>query len=259
MSPIEALVMANASMFALVGARVTGFVVVSPFPGANVSATQRISLVLALSVLATSFAPNTLAPHSLDLSLAGLAVVEGLCGMLVGTAFHFVFAASEVLSSLVGHFTGLGSASVLNPTLDSSDTVIGRIMSLGAMLIALAVGVHRVAIGAVMESFRALPVGSPMALDAPLLHFVELGIDSFVIGVRLATPLIAVSILVQLVLAVIARAAPSLQIFSVGFAVIFITGIVSLMSALDDIAVGIGTHFASLAQIIDESFTALRR
>ena len=259
MSPLEALVMANASTFALVGARVTGFVVVSPFPGPNVSTTQRASLVLALSVLATSFAPNGAAPRTLDLSLAGLAVVEGACGMLVGTAFLFVFAASEVLSGLLGHFTGLSSPSVLNPTLDAQDTVIGRIVSLGAMLIALAVGVHRVAIGAVMESFRALPVGSPMALDAPLLLFVELGVDAFVVGVRLAMPLIALSILVQLVLAVIARAAPSLQIFSVGFAVIFITGIVSLMSALDDVSAGIGAHFASLAQFIDDAFTALRR
>ena len=259
MSPLEALVMANASTFALVGARVIGFVAVSPFPGANVGTTQRASLVLALSVLATSFAPNGAAPRAFDLSLGGQAVVEGLCGMLVGAAFHFVFAASEVFSSLLGQFTGIGSASVINPTLDSQDTVIGRIVSLGAMLVALAVGVHRVAIGAVMESFRALPVGSPLALDAPLLHFVELGIDAFVVGVRLATPLIGVAILVQLVLAVIARAAPSLQIFSVGFAVIFITGIVALMNALDDVAAGIGTHFATLAQVIDDAFTALRR
>ncbi len=259
MNDIEALVMTNASLFALVGSRVTGFIVISPFPGQNVASTQRISLVLAVTFLATTFAPSTSAPRQLDLTLAGLAAIEVVCGLLVGAAFRFVFAAAEVLGSVLGQLTGLASPSVLNPTIDASDTVLGRIVSLGAMLVALSVGVHRVALGAVLESFRALPVGTAMAIDAPLLHFVELGIDSFVVGVRLATPVVGVTMLVQLILAMISRAAPSLQIFSVGFAVLFVTGLVTILTTLDDMAAGLAAHFGSLAAVIDVALTALRR
>ncbi len=259
MTSIESLVMANASLFALVASRVTGFILVSPFPGQNVSRTQRVSLLLALSWIATTFAPSGGAPRKLDLELVGLAILEVACGLLVGVAFRFVFAAAEVLGSVLGQLTGLASPSVLNPTIDASDTVIGRIVSLGAMLIALAVGVHRVALGAVLESFRALPVGTSMAIDAPLLRFVELGIDAFVVGVRLATPVVGVALIVQLVLAIISRAAPSLQIFSVGFAVLFISGIVTILTTIDDLAAGLSAHFGSLAPVLDEALTALRR
>jgi len=256
---VEELVIANASLFALVGSRVLGYVLVSPFPGQNVSTTQRASLVLAISFVSTTFAADSGVPRTFDLSLAGRAALEVGCGLLVGTAFRFVFAAAEVLGSVLGQLTGLASPSVLNPTIDAADTVIGRVVTLGAMLVAIGAGVHRVAIGAVLESFRALPVGSAMAFDAPLLQFVDLGIDAFVVGVQLSTPVVGVALLVQLVLAMISRAAPSLQIFSIGFGVLFVSGIVTVMNILDDATAGLTAHFAHLASILDQALSALQR
>jgi flagellar biosynthesis protein FliR len=251
--------MANALLFVLVASRITGFVVVSPFPGQNVSRTQRATLVVALSWVSMSFAPSGSTPQTFDLDLAGRAALEIACGLVVGIGFRFVFAAAEVLGTVLGQMTGLSSPSVLNPTMDAPETAVGRIVGLCAMLVALAAGVHRVALGGLLESFRALPVGTAAVLDAPLLSIVDLGIDAFVVGVRLATPVIGVGLLVQLALALVARAAPSVQIFSVGFGVIFATGIVTVLACLDDMAAGLAAHFASLAPYIDQMLTAMRQ
>lgn len=256
---LPSLFFLNAASFGLIGSRVTGFVVVSPFPGQNVSNTQRASLVLALAWVASTYAPTDAIPHTFDLNLAGRAVLEVACGLVIGAAFRLVFSVAEVVGTVLGQATGLGSPSILNPTIEASDSVIGRIVSLTALLIALAAGVHRVALGALLESFRALPVGLVASLDAPMLRLVDLGIDSFVAGVRLGTPVVAVALLVQFALAMISRAAPSLQIFSVGFALLFATGILTFMNGLDDFITGLVEHLGRLAPAIDEALTAMRQ
>jgi flagellar biosynthetic protein FliR len=256
---LSRLIMANAALFALVATRIAGFVVVSPFPGQNVSRTQRAGLVVVLAWVATSFAPALGAPQEFDLELAARAALELGCGLIVGIAFRLVFAAAEVLGSVLGQMTGLGAPSILNPTLDAVETPVARVVGLCAMLVALAAGVHRVAIGGLLESFRVLPVGTASPLDAPILRFVDLGIDAFVVGVRLSTPVVAVALLVQLALALISRAAPSVQIFSVGFGVLFTSGIVSLLASFDDMAAGLAAHFGSLLLFIDEAVVSMGR
>ena len=259
MNSLNSLVVANAASFGLTSSRVMGFVVVSPFPGQNVSNTQRVSLVLVLSFVACTFAPIDPAIATVDLGLAGRAILEIACGLVIGMAFRLVYAVAEVAGSVLGQATGLGSPSILNPTIDAADTVLGRIVTLCALLVTLAAGVHRVALGALLESFRALPIGTVTAIDAPMLQMVDLGIDAFVVGVRLATPVIAVALLVQLALAMISRAAPSLQIFSVGFALLFTSGLVTFMTGLDDFNAGLVAHLQRLAPAVDAALTVMRR
>ncbi len=256
---LERLVMANACLFTLAAARIAGYVVVSPFPGANVGRTQRVALVVVLAWVSASFASTEAAPQSLDVELFGRAVAEVALGVVIGAAFRFVFAAAEVLGGVLGQMTGLSSPSVLNPTLDAPETAIGRLVGLGAMLLALTGGVHRIALGGLLESFRALPLGLAASFDAPALRLVDLGVDAFVVGVRLATPVVAVTVLVQLALAIVSRAAPSVQIFSVGFGVLFTAGTVTLIASLDDMLAGLGAHFGTLASSIDGALTAMRR
>jgi flagellar biosynthesis protein FliR len=256
---LAGLFLSSAALFALVATRVAGFVVVSPFPGQNVSATQRMSLVLALAWIATTIAPAEAVPRSLDLRLLGPAVSELGFGLLIGLAFRLVFSAAEILGSILGQATGLGSPSVLNPTIDAPDTAVGRIVALTGMLVALGAGIHRVVIGALLESFRALPVGSAAVLDAPILALVGVGIDAFVVGVRLSTPVVAVALLAHLALALISRAAPSLQVFSVGFTALFAAGILTIVNGLDDMSAGLATHFQRVMPAIDEVLTAMRR
>jgi flagellar biosynthetic protein FliR len=251
------LLLANAALFGLSASRIAGFVVVSPFPGKNVGVTQRIGLVVVLSWIVCAFAPG---PDGLGLGLelAWAAIPELCCGLLIGAAFHFVFAGAEVLGGVVGQATGLGSPSVLNPTLDASETPIARILGVTAMLVVLSTGVHRVALAGLLESFRAIPVGSAMALGAPAMRYVELAMESFVVGVRLAMPVVAVALVVHAALAMISRAAPSLQIFSVGFAILFAATGGTLLASLGDVFQGLSGHFSHLAAAIDVVLTDLR-
>jgi flagellar biosynthesis protein FliR len=259
LSSLQSIFLANAAAFGLVGSRVTGFVVVSPFPGQNVSATQRATVVVAVAWAASAYAPVVGVGTQFDLALAARAALEVACGLVIGVAFRVVFSVAEVVGTVLSHATGLSSPSVLNPTIESSDSILDRIVTLLALLVALAAGMHRVALGALLESFRALPVGLVVSLDAPMLPLVDVAVDAFVAGVRLGIPVVAVALLVQLSLALISRAAPSLQIFSIGFALLFTTGIGTFMAGLDDFISGLVASFSRLAPALDSALTAMRR
>jgi flagellar biosynthetic protein FliR len=244
-----------AATWALVGARISGFVVVSPFPGAHVATTQRIGLVAALAWVASTFAPSDAVPSELGLPLVASAVTELGCGLVIGLAFRFLFLAAEVSGQLLSEAIGLSAASVLNPTIDAQDAILARVVTMIALLLALGAGVHRVAIGYLLASFRALPVGTAMSFSSTTAAFVDLAVASFVVGVQLAMPAIAVSWVVHLGLGMIARAAPALQIFSVGFSVLLVTGLSVTLSCVYDIGAGLAEHFSSLAAWLDTLLT----
>jgi flagellar biosynthetic protein FliR len=244
--------LSHALLFALAFTRVAGFVTVSPFPGSQVGTTPRVGLTVVLAFVAATLAPPPTTPFGLDARLVVTAASELGIGILFGVAFRFLLAAGEVLSQTVAQVTGLAMPSVFNPTIEAQDTALGQALTLAALWIALAVGAHRVAFAWLLESFRALPVGTSVAHHAAAPALVNLSAEALAVGLRLALPVVAVALATQAALAMIARAAPSLQIFSVGLTVLIGGGLAVLMASLGDITQGLGEHFATLGPRFDE-------
>ncbi len=254
---LERILLTNAATFGLVVARLAGFVVVSPFPGNQVNKTARISLVAVLAWIVTSFAPTREAPRTLDLALGLVVGRELAVGLIIGLTFQAIFWVAEITGQVASQAVGLSQPSTLNPTLGTQDMVLSRIISLFALLLAVTVGVHRVALGMLLESFRAIPVGSAIDVSAPAMALFDLTVSSFSVGILLALPLLAVAFVVQLGLAMIARAAPALQVFSVGWAVLLAVGAAILVSSVREIGEGLMAHMGSLAAALDHNLTAL--
>ena len=116
---------------------------------------------------------------------------------------------------------------------------------------------HRVAIASVLESFRLLPVGSSVSFYAAAPVFVDLAAESLAVGLRLALPVVVISLATQAALALIARAAPSLQLFSVGLTVLIAASVMVLMASLGDVTLGLGEHLGGLGPRIARVLFAL--
>ena len=251
------LLLSQAALWALATCRLGGFVLTSPFPGENVPTSQRVGLVVVLAWAASVNAPTAHLPAGIGAALLGSAAFEVAIGVLLGVTFRFVYAAAEVLGQSLAQGTGLSSPGVFNPTLGTSDTPIGRMVTLLAMLLALAMGAHRVALGAVLSSFHALPLGAGADLGAAAGPLVNLAANTIAVGVRLSLPVTAVALVVQLALAMIARAAPSLQIFNVGLGITLGAGAAVLLTVLPDLGLGLGDHFDSLRAWMDQVLSAV--
>jgi flagellar biosynthetic protein FliR len=125
------------------------------------------------------------------------------------------------------------------------------------MALALALGTHRVVISYLLESFRELPVGASLRLTASAPIFVELAGSAIAVGTRLAMPVIATAVALQVVLAMLARAAPSMQLFSVGFSVLILAGFATAIASLPGIGVGLASHFGEINTALDRLFVEI--
>ena len=248
--------MAQVLAVGLAFSRTAGFVVTSPFPGPYTNPTQRIGLAVMLAWVASACAPSVPFAH-LDLRLFGHVASELAVGLLLGAAFRFVLSAAEVLAQTVSLSTALSSPSIFNPTLESQEAPLALAVSLMGMLVAFAVGAHRVAILWLLESFRALPVGVSVPFDAAAGSFVDLAAEAVVVGVNQALPVVAVTLVTQVTLAMIARAAPALQLFNVGIGVIVAAGAAVFIASLRDVTAGLGQHFLSLSSRLEQLLSVL--
>lgn len=234
--------------FALVTCRIAGFVVVSPFPGPHVPRSQKVGLVLALAwlVASTRWAPGAIGARAL-LGIAGGApeftVDAGLLpvvwrelsvGLLIGFVVRTALSAAEIAGEFISHAMGLSSASVFDPFAGVQSTALSRAVTLLAMLVFLECGAHRIAIGYLVASFGSLPIGEVMHPESAAVELAQTAASAVVVGLRLALPSIATSLVIQASLALVARVAPSLQLFNVGFAVLVAAGLYVFAGSLSD-------------------------
>lgn len=252
MDSIPAFMLAEAAAFVLATARVAGFVVSSPFPGKNVPNKARIGLVLLLAWVAHAAMPARSAGLGFDLALLGGVPVELGVGLVIGFTVRVTYSAAEILGGSFAQATGLTMGAVYDPSLGTEDPVPARIVTLIAMLLLLALGAHRTAIAYTLESFRALPIGAAPDLGAtalPIVGFVGAAMEA---GVRLALPVMAIAIAVQLTLALVSRASPQLQVFSVGMGITVAAGLLAILGSIDDSAAGLGSELGRAGPHVEQ-------
>ncbi len=191
----------------------------------------KVALAFAITLVLT---PNLAAPPLADvLSAQGLALLlqNVVVGVLLGFTVRIVFAALELAGEVIGLQTGLSFAGFFNPALGATQTATASFMSLLALLMFVAIDGHLMLIHALAESFRVFPLAGgefPLSFD----RVARLGAEVFAIGLAIALPFIAVMMLVNLVLGVLARVAPQLNIFAVGFPLTILVGLGALFVLL---------------------------
>jgi len=251
------LALPAALRFGLVLSRFSGFVVTSPFPGASVPVHARVALVLALSWIVGWSSSVGEAPETMMNTLMRVPVELGI-GATIGFAFRIVLGAAEFTGSAFAQATGLGNATVYNPDAGAQDQAISRVVTLLAMLVAIGVGAHRVAIAYAVRSFEVVPIDAVVHVENATAALLEALARSCAVGVRLAAPVVFVGLVLQWALAMIARAAPSLQIFNIGFAITVCGGLFVIMGSLEPFIRGFAAHLGTVGVVMDAALSAIR-
>ena len=253
MSPLDH----QAAALALETTRIVGALIVAPTPILNAPVRARAALALLLAFVAHSATASH--PPTFDNWIRVLLSAPGelLLGAAMGMTFRLAIASVEIASEAFGPLIGFGMASLFDPKTQSQESALARMLRLFAMLLAVIMGVHRVLIGSLIASFRAIPVGmaSPQATAVELVTMTG---ESIAFGLRLALPLLSILLLGQLALAFISRAAPQLGIFSVGFAVSAMLGAFVLITSLNDYAAAVLFELGRVGEWIEIIVTSAR-
>jgi flagellar biosynthetic protein FliR len=159
---------------------------------------------------------------------------ELILGIAMGFVVVLAMASIQMAADAIAPMVGLGAAQLFDPQTQTQTTPIGEILRLMALLVAILGGFHRVVIGSLIESFRVIPPGTFLdpSLSTPV--FLTLSGEALILCLRMALPVIATLLMVQVAMAFISRAAPAMQIFSVGFAVSLVVGLGVLFMAFPE-------------------------
>ncbi len=182
-------------------------------------------------------------------SLAGVVVMveQAVIGGVIGLALQFTMAVVNMLGFLVSSQVGFSMAQMNDPINGQASDVISGLLSLLAILVFFGIDGHLVLMGVVGQSFKAWPVGSgfgPMLLEAVSLNVAWV----FAAAVLLALPIVFSTMVVQIGFGFLNRVAPSLNLFSLGFSLVTIFGLLMLVQVVRFIP----EHYAAMTNQILE-------
>jgi len=190
----------------------------------------RVKVAIALAIT-LAIAPVVSSPP-----LAGLLEARGfvllahniLVGLALGFMVRLVFVGIELAGQLIGLQIGLSYATYFNPDSMESENVVSNFMSMLTLLMFLSIDGHLILLSALVDSFRVFPAFGTGSAPIEPLALVRAGSDLFAIALTICLPILAVMLLINVVLGVMARVAPQLNLFAVGFPLTVLAGLASL-------------------------------
>ena len=127
---------------------------------------------------------------------------------------------------------GISFATFIDPQNSTQTPLVGSFLGITASLVFLAIDGHLMLLFAWSESFRQFPVGASIANLASLSSIVTLGSHLFSIALHIALPVLTAMMICNIALGVLTRAAPQLNLLSIGFPATLMVGMWMLAAAL---------------------------
>ncbi|HTQ99134.1 MAG TPA: flagellar biosynthetic protein FliR [Candidatus Acidoferrum sp.] len=231
----QLLALVNAFMLPFI--RIGAFFMAAPFFGAG-TVPVRVRILLAIAVTVV-LQPAVKVSGNIDVfSAEGLMHVlqQILVGLALGAIFHFVMASITLAGHNVATTMGLGFASSADPHNGGESTTVGQFYTVIATLYFLGVDAHLRLLGILAVSFNGIPL-QQLTLDAGFFRaIVAFSAQIFVFGTLLVLPVIVGLLLVNLAFAVMTRAAPQLNVFSLGLPLTILAGFVLMILSVPVLA-----------------------
>lgn len=228
------------------------FLAAPVFGATNVPIQLRLVMALAVGVPAVAASGMTLPADGL-VSFPGFILITGevVIGLAMGFVLQMGLAAALLGGEAISNAMGLGFASMVDPLSGTASSAIGQFLSMLATAIFLAADGHLVLISIIVDSYDALPPGGAFPSWDAIGGIIRFGSLMFAAGLTIALPVGFALILVQIIMGVIGRSAPALNLFAVGIPATLLAGVILLGVATPVMA-------EALAQILSDALDAAR-
>ena len=207
------------------------FIAAPVFSAVAIPLPARIALTGAIGVLVINTTQITAPAEIFSLTTMLAVAAEALVGLALGFVLQIAFAAPLIASEVIGMSMGLGFANAVDPTSGHSTPALGQFLSLLLTLLFLAVDGHLVLVDLIVRSYTAMPPGTWIAPER-LLGIALFGGYTFLAGLLLALPVGFLLLCLNVVVGMLSRAAPALNLFAVGLPASLAMGVVAILLAL---------------------------
>ncbi|NLX19573.1 MAG: flagellar biosynthetic protein FliR [Desulfobulbus sp.] len=200
-------------------ARVFALIAAIPvFGGVQVAVRIRIGLAVMISLLLFPLVAPYTPKTQLSLVHFGLLLAnEVLLGALIGLVTQMIFAAISFGGTVIGYQMGFAAANIFDPQTTQQLSLMSQFVNILAMLAFLTLNMHHFFFHAIIESFVLLPPGTLDFSGDAAAVLMKLGGNMFTLGVKFSAPILALLLIVNLVLGILARVFPQLNVFMLSF------------------------------------------
>ena len=195
----------------------------------------RIRILLALSLTWLVY-PLHDWPTIDPLSPAGLLEIfnQLTIGLVMGLVLQVVVAAILIAGQSISNSVGLSMATMIDPNVGNVP-VIGQFLIVMSTLIFVGLGGHTMLLGLVIDSFNSMPIGKSLMGQAAWGQLVTWSSMIFLGGLLTALPVMVTLLFINVGLGVVTRAAPSLNVFSLGLPALMVAGYLIMIMSLHSI------------------------
>ncbi len=228
------------------------------FNGGQVPVQLRVAIVFLFSLLVYPVVGSSLPDKTYQLvELAILLTQEVILGLLVGFLAQLVFMAAEFAGSLIGYQMGFAAANVFDPTTQRQVALISQFQGVFAILLFLSLNVHHLFLEAIVSSFKMLPPGTLNLAGGAVPMLMEVTNHSLILSIQMVAPILALLILSNLILGVMSRVFPQLNVFMLSFPINIGVSFIVMGLTIGVFATMLAKEFSALADRFLQLFNLL--
>lgn len=212
--------------------RIGAFLMVMPMIGTQlVPMRVRLGLAILLTLLVLPHVPPQ--PVQLGLSVANFVgiAIQVLIGILMAFVLQLLFQVFVLAGQMTAMQMGLGFASMSDPANGVFVAILSQFYLMLTTLVFIAMNGHLVALEVLAESFIVLPIGADWRIEG-LYDLVGLGGWLFASAMLVALPAVTAILIINMAFGVMTRAAPQLNVFTLGFPFTMLMGLVIIWVSL---------------------------
>jgi flagellar biosynthetic protein FliR len=235
----------------LVFARLAAIVMLIPgFGETFVPVRIRLSLALLLTLVLFPVVGATVPSIPADVSgVAGAVIKETLIGLMIGTILRMFMTSLASAGEIVSIQTTLGFAQTANPTQAAPSTTLGTFLGLMGMVLIMTTNLHHLFLSAIVRSYTVFPFTRDVQVaDANALAIQTLS-QSFALGLQLAAPVVAFSMIFNIATGLVGRVMPQFQIYFVSSPLMILLGLSIFALSLGLIGIVWIDHYRDLVAL----------
>ena len=220
--------------FLLVVVRTGCFIAVAPIFGhKSVNAKLRVLIAICMSFTTFSVLDITMPEYYTVLDYTLLVIKEALCGLSLGFVSSLVMAVISFAGEFIDREIGFSMVTNFNPSMGTMVTITAELYDKLVCLVIMVTNLHYYILKALAQSFVLVPIGD-VDFNFPVIYSDVVSFISqyFSIGIRIAMPIFIGVTMLNVILGVLAKSAPQMNMFAIGIQLKLIVGMLILTIAI---------------------------
>ena len=214
-------------VFLLIFVRVTSFIFIAPFFGGRQTPNLvKIGFGLLLSIMLYGAVPFESPSYNTIIGYTVIVLKEVLAGFLIGYAVQLCELISAFAGTIVDMQIGLSMVNIFDPNTNEQVTITGSLYSQVLTMMLILTGMYQYILKALADTFYLIPInGAVINADRLLASIMEFLRDYIVIGFRICLPIFIITFITNVILGVLAKVSPQMNMFAVGIQIKIIVGL----------------------------------